>query len=263
MKILFWNTHQNPNINQVICNIVWEKEIDIVSLAEYSANLGDLISLLSANDVFMQKYITVGCEKVTMLGRILNVTPGTQSSRYSIQIINGKHILCSMHLPSQLFGDEEDRKIVMQSIIHDVLQHEAILKTNYSILLGDFNEDPYDVGCVSANHFHGLPCRDDAIREKRVVQGNTFFMFYNPMWNLYGDFTSPPGTYYHTTSIAVTPFWHMFDQVMIRPSLIEKFIPNSFEIVTHAGVIPLLDQSSHPDKKYSDHLPIIFEIKEE
>ena len=211
----------------------------------------------------MHKYITIGCEKIKMLGRLEDVQPGTQANRYSIQIINKKYILCTMHLPSQLSFSEEERRIVMQNIIHDVLQHESELGTNKSILLGDFNEDPYAEGCLSANHFHGLPSREDAARGKRVVQGNELFMFYNPMWNFFGDFSSPPGTYYHTNSNAVTPFWHMFDQVLIRPCLIRRFVKESLRIVTHTGRNSLLDNNGHPDRHFSDHLPIVFEIKED
>ena len=263
MRFLFWNTHNNSQVNQTLCDIIWNNKIDIVSLAEYNGNVDDLINCLKANDIYMSKYISVGCEKVITLGNIRSVQPGLQDKRYSIQIINGKYILCSLHLPSQLYGSEEDRAIVAQKIVHDIDLQEKELGSNASIIFGDFNEDPYDSGCLSARHFHGLPSRDDAARGKRTVQGNSFSMFYNPMWNLFGDFTSPPGTYYHENSQALTPFWHMYDQVMIRPSLQHVFVENSLKILTNAGIDSLLDANGRPNIKFSDHLPIIFELREE
>lgn len=128
--------------------------------------------------------------------------------------------------------------------------------------MGDFNEDPYDTGRLDASNFHALPSADDALRERRQVFGEFFQMFYNPMWNFFGDFSSPPGTYYHTNSDAVTPFWHMFDQVLIRPCLVRSFVKESLSIVTRAGINSLLDNNGHPDRHFSDHLPIVFEIKE-
>ena len=262
MKILFWNTYNNPNINSVICDIVKEKQIDLIALAEYVGAPADLISRLAVNNISMFLYPTTGCKRITLFGTIRNVQQGAQDSRYSIQIINNSIILCCLHLPSRLYAEDEDHAIIIQRIIHDIEEHETTLHSKKSILMGDFNEDPYDSGCLSANNFHGLPSADDASRGQREVQGTLFSMFYNPMWNCFGDFSSPPGTFYHANSKAKTPFWHMFDQVLIRPCLISSFNQESLEIITKIDAISLLDNNAHPDKRYSDHLPIIFEIKE-
>lgn len=263
MKILFWNTHNNPNINQAICDIVLEKGIDFIALAEYAGESKNLINTLATYGISMLQYDTIGCKSIVFFGTIKNVQQGMQDSRYSVHIINDEYILCCIHLPSKLYAKSEDRAIIIRRIIHDVVQHEESLHTKKSILMGDLNEDPYDIGCLAASNFHGLPSASDASREQREVQGECFSMFYNPMWNFFGDFNSPPGTFYHTNSNAITPFWHMFDQVLIRPCLISCFVTRSLEIVTRAGTVPLLDRNSRPDKSLSDHLPICFEIKEE
>ena len=46
MKCLFWNTHKNENINSILCDLVIENHISVVVLAEYSADINDLIELL-------------------------------------------------------------------------------------------------------------------------------------------------------------------------------------------------------------------------
>ena len=81
-------------------------------------------------------------------------------------------------------------------------------------------------------------------------------MFYNPMWNLLGDFQYPPGTYYYKSSQEKTEFWNIFDQVMIRPQLRNRFVDTSLKIITETETTSLVD------KKISDHLPIVFEVKE-
>ena len=83
------------------------------------------------------------------------------------------------------------------------------------------------------------------------------------MWNFFGDFEKPPGTCYFPTSKAECTYWHIFDQVMIRPCLREQFIKESLEIVTHTSAILLIDKKGHPNKEFSDHFPIVFEIKED
>lgn len=43
MKIMFWNTYKNTSINQVICEIAREKDVDIIVLAEYQDDIQNLI----------------------------------------------------------------------------------------------------------------------------------------------------------------------------------------------------------------------------
>ena len=88
-------------------------------------------------------------------------------------------------------------------------------------------------------------------------------MFYNPMWNFLGDFKEPYGTYYYSSSDAVNPYWNVYDQVIIRPALRQRFIDESLKILTGTNEISLLDSEKHPDCYISDHLPIMFEIMED
>ena len=255
---MFWNTQQTCDINPIIIEISREKEIDIIVLAEYSDDKDSMCSTLG-----MKPYIGIGCEKIIAIGKRDDVQPGLQSTRYSIQIINNKYILCAMHLPSNIVsGSEGRRSIVIQQLVHDLKEVESSIKSSNSIIFGDFNVDPYDSGCISADHFHGLPCYDDASRSSRIIEGMTFKFFYNPMWNLFGDFDKPPGTYYYSGSTVKCTYWHIFDQVMIRPCLRKQFVDKTLEIVTHTSSFSLIDNKGHPNRKYSDHLPIVFEIKE-
>lgn len=259
MKIMFWNTYKNTSINQTIAEIAEEKEIDIILLAEYQDSIESLIATLD-----MQPYVTLGCDRIKAIGRKENVEPATQGTRYSIQIIENKYILCGVHLPSQMRnGHQGRRNIVIQTILNDLQDIEKKLGSKCSIILGDFNEDPYEDGCLSATSFHGLPCLNDALRNYRTIEGKQFEMFYNPMWNLFGDFTSPPGTYYYAGSDPKCSFWHIFDQVMIRTCLKNRFVKDSLEIIEKVGEKTLLDEKGHPNKRYSDHLPIVFEIQED
>ena len=58
-------------------------------------------------------------------------------------------------------------------------------------------------------------------------------------------------------------FWNIYDQVMIRPSMRKWFVDNSLKIVVKIQEHSLVDKFRHPRKDISDHLPIVFEIKEE
>ena len=43
MRILFWNTHRNVDINSYILDIVNQNEIDVLVLAEYMAEINDCL----------------------------------------------------------------------------------------------------------------------------------------------------------------------------------------------------------------------------
>lgn len=108
---------------------------------------------------------------------------------------------------------------------------EKKLNLENTIIVGDFNENPYELGCLGADRFHGIPIYEDTTREFRIIMKERFRMFYNPMWNLLGDFAYPPGTFYYVGNEVDNSFWNVYDQVMIRPCIREKFIDNELKII--------------------------------
>lgn len=100
-----------------------------------------------------------------------------------------------------------------------------------------------------------------AERIERVVQGNRYRFFYNPMWGYWGDRTSgPPGTYYHHSPTPADLFWHMFDQVLLRPGLMNALEDLAIldgiageSLLTQPGGLPRLADCF-------DHLPLAFRL---
>lgn len=263
MKYLFWNTNNNKDINGTICELVVEHEISFVVLAEYSAEVKELIELLACHNVSMSEYPNCS-ERITILGQVQSIEPRTDTDHAIIRIINQKDILCCVHLNSKIFsGHEDHREIIIEQIIKDIRDIEQELETENTIVVGDFNLNPYDASFINARYFHGLPVYADARRRSRIVADKECYMFYNPMWNFLGDFKQPYGTYYHGGSEALNAFWNIYDQVIIRPALRDRFVSKSLKIITETKTMFLLNNKGHPNKKISDHLPIVFEIKED
>ena len=98
-----------------------------------------------------------------------------------------------------------------------------------------------------------------ASRGSRVIDSRKHSFFYNPMWSHFGDGgPNPPGTYYHEKSAHM---WNMFDQVLVRPALVGRFVDSELQVLTRAGDVPLLNRSNVPDTKVaSDHLPLLFAL---
>jgi hypothetical protein len=106
-----------------------------------------------------------------------------------------------------------------------------------------------------------MMCRRVAGEKSRVVQDREYQFFYNPMWNLLGDESNgPPGTYYYRKAAPKALFWHMFDQVLIRPDLIDRFSVTELKIIEGDGQTSFI-KNGFPDKTVaSDHLPIVFRL---
>lgn len=120
--------------------------------------------------------------------------------------------------------------------------------------------NPFHDGMVSAFGLHAVMAREVARAGQRVVQGKPWRFFYNPMWACFGDRPpGPPGTFFLSSSKPINHFWHILDQVLVRPSLMDKL--NNVRIVAsldNDGEPSLLDHLGHP--LGTDHLPIFFQL---
>lgn len=263
MRILFWNTHRNRNINQYIVNLVRDYNIDILAIAEYSADKNELCELFGEYRQFLMCCNTIGCDRISIWSNYVDVKAGIQEDYYSIQVIQNKFVLCCVHLFTDLYGDHGDERMaVIQQIMHDIKKTEDKIKSQRTIIIGDFNEMPYDKGCLNANGFHGLPVLNMNDTPTRKVHKIEYRKFYNPMWNLMGDFSYPPGTYYKNQSKLYSPMWYMHDQVIVSQDMLQLLNKENLKIITSCSCADLMDKNQHPNKKISDHFPIMCEIRE-
>lgn len=230
---------------------------------EYKANIEELKCRLNKRGIKIETGITIGCDRITILKKKNDIEPAFQNKYCSIQIIDKKYLLTCFHLPSKLFADRLKKDIAIRRIVKEIENYEKSLRIQRTIVVGDMNENPYETGCLGADRFHGIPIYKDAVKKYRKIMGEYFEMFYNPMWNLLGDFSYPPGTYYYSDNEVENPFWNIYDQVMIRPCLREFFVDRELRILFKTETEKLIDGNNHPSKNISDHLPIIFEIRED
>ena len=164
-----------------------------------------------------------------------------------------------VHYFSRVSRDREEQNELAGRLARDLSEAARLTGHDRSMLIGDFNFEPFDTAMISAEKLHAVPDRRDASRGERTVAGETRTMMYNPMWRLFGDDGgSPAGTYFHRNSGTVTPFWRVFDQVVPRPSLIPAFAAGEPLVVLECGGRPLVDPGSgRPDRdRFSDHLPL-------
>ncbi len=116
---------------------------------------------------------------------------------------------------------------------------------------------------VGASAFNAVMDVRLARKETRTVQHRRYGYFYNPMWNLMGDATpGPPASFFYDPRTQDDLQWHLLDQVLVSPDLIDALDVNSVRILDKIGDVSLVTKEGRPRKaKFSDHLPLYFELE--
>lgn len=167
-------------------------------------------------------------------------------------------LVAGVHLRSKFGGlTPADQGDYAKPIVDELRSLEDQVRHRNTILVGDFNMNPYDHGMTSWAVMHGL--MTTALATKGELKANPIHnrRFYNPMWGLFGD-RSPgaAGSFYWRNSAPHNPHWAIVDQVLVRPSIIPTLI--GLEILTDDGNHALTKKDGTPDRSYlSDHLPVL------
>ena len=265
INFLFWNTYGTKEINSYIESLVHEFDINIIVLAEYNADVGDLLMKINNGPSSFTVLENAVCKKVTIISNCHATNnilrDGKNYSIHEIEVFGKALIVAAVHLPSKYLTSEATQHVAIDHLVNAIGEAEGVTGHNNTIVVGDFNQNPFESGMIYANYLHSLPSRKVAMRQTRTVQSDEYKMFYNPMWNLFGDHDKPPGTYFYSDSNADCFFWNIYDQVILRPCVINSFLLPSLKIVTNTQQGSLI-QNDKPNKNISDHLPICFSIEE-
>lgn len=265
MKILFWNVHNNIHINDILVQAILETNADIIGLAEYNNTvITDLISNLNANQTTYYLFHFMGCKRIRIISKINPrlTMPLYQCSYYTIWNIpynkNDRLNIVFLHFPICYLKEYDKIDIVDE--LREAIENCEI-KTNCvnSVIVGDYNMNPFDKQMYVGKGLNAIPVSDIAKKQSREVRKKERLFFYNPTWNMIGDFTTPPGSYYKYESSVECLFWNLFDQVCIRPSLIDSFKQESLKYITKINNTDLL-KNGIPNIEISDHLPLYFEL---
>jgi len=242
-------------------------EVDIVLLAETQIPIEAILIELNETRKLAFRTSPSNCERIMVLSKYDRrfIRPIEESSYYTIRHINlpgcDDFLLVAVHLRSGLYQSLASRNAACIDLANDIRSVEERLCIDRTIITGDLNANPFDDGMVAANGIHGLMTQEQVAGGKRKVGGKDFPLFYNPMWSFMGDLSEgPPGTYYYLRSEHVECGWNMFDQVLVRPSMVPLFDFKSLKILTKVGGELLVTERERPDKSKSDHLPIVFSL---
>jgi hypothetical protein len=266
LNFLFWNVNK-MQLDTELADLIVSTRANFVGIAEYQGDGKDLLRLLSKRGVNFYGVPTVVCKEIKVFS---DRKPGVFSLYRDIEpyiftemrVPGLKPLLIGIvHLPSKQHNDYSDQtqkaEIVKNEL--ELVENEADHKN--TIVIGDFNMNPFEMGMTYTGAFNAVPCLRTGRRESRelrTIWNKDFTFFYNPSWNLLGDLGDSPGTYYLGSAGSLSNYWNTYDQVIVRPSIADSFQKSSLRILTTTSTKSLVDANGKP--AVSDHLPIFFSM---
>lgn len=265
VSFLFWNIHKKPLLNEII-DVANNLDVDFLVLAECAIPRFDLVTSLNENSNKLYRQAPGVSRKLTILTAYESQYLRPIKDEGGISIHSFVHprfkplLLVSVHLPSKMYSNEMEQGFLSVRLARIIETAEAKVGHSRTLLMGDFNMNPFEPGLVSAEALHAVMDKRIAAKKSRSVHNENRKFFYNPMWNFLGDMNKVPGTYYYPSGM-ISYFWNTFDQILLRPDLLDDFQNENLKIITNIGSIELTKESGIPDLKIgSDHLPIFVSL---
>lgn len=267
ISFLFWNVNQKP-LRERIARLVEGHSPDVLILAECVIPPEVLSRALNGVGVGTFRAVPGSGTELRIVTRLplsgwhfwlrepLEAWIGFRVAAPDLPDL----LLFALHLPSKLWTSEPDRLLAVNHLTADIRLLEQRENHERTLVVGDLNVNPFEAPAAWAGGLHGVMTRELARRESREIRAREHAMLYNPMWGVFGDRTvGPPGTYYRSSSDSVNYFWNTYDQVLLRPALMDHL--SDLRILDTDGTDSLLTPHGVPDAANgSDHLPLLFRL---
>ena len=268
IKYIFWNI-KGKNLFEPIVRLILENNIDIIALTETDLlDVHCLINELRLNNQDWKLVEICPVSDIKLLAkrdiRILVHEESKRFSTYKLYNENDLYLLNVLHLDSAMYKDEYARSQKATNISQILRKTEESMFKNEeykTITIGDFNLQPYSQGVIGYYGFNATMSKSKAKNISRKVDDEQKYFYFNPMWKLMGDNRLVQGTYYNNSDQQDrSMFWYTFDQLLIRPFLIDKFNWDFFDIIEGTRNYSFIRNGIINKTQYSDHLPLKFEI---
>jgi hypothetical protein len=267
---LCWNLNRRP-LQQLVAELARSRNVDVLILLECDIRIADLLLALNrdAGSIFHYAANPAGpSDEIKIFTRFSTefLRPVQDAKRLTIRHLvlpaRTDVILAAVHFRSKLHWSDTSQYFECTELARTIADAEREVGHSQTILAGDLNMNPFEAGVVAANGLNATMVRRQALKQSRTVRDKDYTFFYNPMWGHFGDGElKPPGTYYNASGEHVTYYWNIFDQVLVRPGLVERLSRDGVEIVTNVAGASLLTRNSRPDRSVgSDRLPLLFRL---
>lgn len=267
MNVLYWNV-QRKQLDGLAVHMVQEHDVDLLMLVERAGDGHGLLRPLRGVGPFEQ---IPSHQRFAVYGRfesrcMVRVVPPMQNARADYwRLERDGHVdlnLALVHGLDVRNNSRGKRRLFFERVARNVSWLESDAGHRRTVVLGDFNANPFDGAVAGATGLHAIRVKEVHGRTHRRVLGEDHEFFYNPMWGCYrGSTDSPPASYYYYNYEEYELFWHMVDQLVLRPELLDRFPEDRLRILTRAGPVSLVTERGLPDEtNASDHLPVLFRL---
>ncbi len=264
---LLWNV-QNKQLDGLIVRLVQQHKVDVVLLIEHPKPDSTLVSLLNTIGPYQRVAshdrfgVYVRFDGALMVRRTPPVSDG-RVDYWDIQLSKRNPLLLLLvHGLDIVNYSERMRAFFYERLADDVARMESNLGHKQTVITGDFNANPFDPMIGGIKGLHAIRVKNVGGKHTRSVLHRDYEFFCNPTWSCFGGWEKGPlATHYFNGSDVHELFWHMLDQVVLRPQALHMFSERNLRILTEAGPDSLLTNHGLPDaKNASDHLPVLFKL---
>lgn len=262
MNLLFWNLKGNDN-SDLIRQALLEHEVDIAAYAEHGGI--DFNALCSSRSGFPYRVIDPvdGPGKVRMLVRDgLKASSVFGQGRYMLLAVScaaWRVNVVALHLQDQRSDPHgAARSATVRRLVSDLRELEQEKGCFDSVVIGDFNAQPYSAELVWAGLFNATSFKDVALRlRSKRVDGCDYPLMYNPTLEFLSEANRNCGSFY-SASGAGSFYWYCLDQAIVSPSLAASVVGYSY--TREIGGTSLMGPVA-PKGSISDHLPLLVNIE--
>ena len=278
LSILFWNVMGNQTLtwearssalSTHIARIMSAFGVDVLLLAESGFEPPEVVDALNGGKPGAFCHPTSNSRRIQLFSRlaassVVDQFNDSSDGRLTIRRLttpsNGEILLAALHFQSQIVWTAEEQALQATVVQQDIAETEDVVGHQRTVLVGDLNMNPFDLGVVGAQALNAVMTCELARSEERTVAGRPYRFFYNPMWGFFGDRTpGPPGTYFCSASSPRSYYWNVFDQVLLRPGLMDFLA--ELRILDGYGRESLLTERGRPrSSDVSDRLPVLFRL---
>ena len=271
IKFLLWNTYKQPLFDE-IKQLVTEHEVNFLIVIENPGDSSVHLNFLKTIDPNFKRINQTIFQKAQIFTSIPNIDIREVHGhgRYGLYHLTSDTfndiLICLVHFPSKVnWGDSSDHFGLCVEMKRDIELKELELGHSRTIVLGDFNMNPFEIGMLNASGLNNTSSKEIAFTESRDVLSRNYKYFYNPMWSFMGDYSKGKvqGTYYFNSYKYNNFHWNIYDQVMLRPDILKYFDDNNLEIIDNIygkSLIKTINNITRVNKEISDHLPIKFNL---
>jgi exonuclease III len=171
LTFLFWNINQKP-LPETVLQMVEEYQVDVLLLAESRLKPEDLSPLqYCAKRVKID--VAMPRERVQIFTQQDSkyITEVEEGPRHTIRMVRlpdrDEIILVGVHLGDKQNNNRESQYMEIPEIIKEIRGRETIEQHRRTVVLGDFNMNPYETGMVSARGFHATMTRQKAMSNEQ------------------------------------------------------------------------------------------------